>query len=182
MRGSKYIGCLHFCAWLGAAQHCESVCTACHYHGTRSKFRIPCTISTECMYGFRPIIRYKNLKLNNSKWENICIHFSRSHMGLRFSCYGLTLVIQPGNAWKNFLLFLELQRIFFSCLVPINLDSGILYKVNQLYSCHEKRIFAWLSNFSGWLKNSVGIQNTLICSFSSKSYTICPLVPYRKTS
>ena len=43
-------------------------------------------------------IRYKNLKLNNSKLENICIHFSRSHMDLRLSCYGLTLVIQPRNA------------------------------------------------------------------------------------
>lgn len=143
VNGGKYIGCSPCCAWLRAAQHHESVCTACHSHGTRSKFRIPRTISTECMHGFCPIIRYKNLKLNNPKLENICIHFSRSHMGLRFSYYGLTLVIQPRNAWKNFLLFLELQRIFFSCLVLINLDNGILYS----FLSKSALFMSWKENF-----------------------------------
>lgn len=97
--------------------------------------------------------------------------FRVSDIGLRFSGCGLTLQ----NAWKlpskyakDFPSLSWTSKNIFSYSVQINLDNGIPcpFQVNQLYSYHQKRNFVWLSNFSGWLKNSVRAQKTLICSFS----------------
>lgn len=93
--------------------------------------------------------------------------------GLRISCCGLT----SHSAWEFVEVFFHRRSVSFHFLnfkenlFWFSADSSRQWHpkpflANQLDSCHQKRNFAWLSNFSGWWKNSVRIQKTLICSFS----------------
>lgn len=69
-------------------------------------------------------------------------------MGLRFSCYGLT-GYPARKCVKEFPSISWTSKNFFSCLVLINLNNGILYSFlsKSTLFMSWKENFAWLSNF-----------------------------------